>query len=182
MKPIYILLILSLLVVGCTANQPVQNPTIPTVKDNTPSTPTQPEETKTVTTVISDIINPGYTGRVLAGEKTPYIEFNTQDYDKASREGKIIFLYFYSDFSSICKTDETKIIKAFNDMSNTEMIGFKVHYDDEAVTGAEKQLATILDVKDARTKIILKDGVIKQKSTTSWDINTYAAQMSLYLE
>ena len=180
MKYIYILMIATLLLVGCATNN-TNNKSGDTSATDISNLTLTPTENSSITSVITDIVHTGYYGKILAGNKTPYIEFNTKDYEKAASEGKVILLYFHSDYSTLCKTDETKILKAFSDMSNNKMIGFKVHFEDSSTSDAEKQLATTLDVKDTRTKIILKDDKVMLKSSATWDINTYAAQMSLYL-
>ena len=38
------------------------------------------------------------------------------------------------------------------------------------------------EVKEARTKVILKNGKVMQKGGGTWDLNAYAAQMSAYLD
>jgi hypothetical protein len=175
MKYTYFLVILSLLLVGCTTNTPTTVPqTVP--QENVPTTPTV-QTTPTITATAS-----GYAGQILAGDKTPYLTFNAEDYAKATSSGKVILLYFYSDVGPLSKSDEYKLYKAFDGMTNTNMIGFKVHYGDDATTDTEKQLASTLGVKESRTKVILKNGVVKQRSTAVWDISTYAAQMTLYLD
>jgi thiol-disulfide isomerase/thioredoxin len=166
--------VLSVFLVGCTKEN-----SIPTTTGTTGNTPA--EKPTTITSIISDALSP-YSGKILAGNKTPYIEFNTKDYQKATTDGKVILLYFYSDTCQVCKSEEIKVFKAFNDMSSNKMIGFKVHYDDSSSTSDERQLAATLEVKEAPTKIILKDGKIMQRNINSWDINDYAAQMTQYLE
>jgi thiol-disulfide isomerase/thioredoxin len=178
MKYAWILIALSIVLIGCTN----ETNTVP-VSDNTnmPPTPPTPTDVDKEPTIIEKLTSQ-YQGRILAGNKTPYIEFNTYDYEKATTEGKVILLYFYSDLNPYCKTDETKIFKAFEDMENTKMIGFKVHYSDEVTTATENALAETLEVKNARTKIIIKDGKVLQRNVNSWNINDYAAQMSQYLD
>jgi hypothetical protein len=171
----FLILMVSVAVLGCTDNSKADVTPQDMVVDTNPTTPTEP------TPSLASTIGIGYIGKILAGDKTPYIEFNTKDYERATTDGKVILLYFYSEINPNCKTDETKILKAFNSMENNKMIGFKVHIGDNLATVAETQLATNFDVKDSRTKVILKNSKVMQKSSTSWDINTYAAQMSLYL-
>lgn len=172
-----ILVMFSVLLVGCTTN----NGTSTTTPGTTDNTNMPKEEPTTIQSVIKDALSP-YSGKILAGNKTPYIEFNTDDYKEATADGKVILLYFYSEKSEVCRSDEIKVLKAFNDMASNQMIGFKVHYDDASTTIVESQLADTLEVKEAHTKVILKNGKVLQTNINTWDINDYARQMAQYLE
>jgi hypothetical protein len=186
MKYTYLIIIILLLVTGCTTNQNSTGLQDKQLPNNPAITSTEKADEKIDTSstqsIISNIISPEYNGKILAGDKAPYIEFNTKDYEKASKNGKVILLYFYSDYSYISKTEEIKIIKAFNDMTNNQMIGFKLHFEDINTTQEEKQIASLYEIKESRTKLILKNGKVMQKNSATWDIGTYATQMSLYLD
>jgi hypothetical protein len=174
-----IVILLAILVVGCTSAPAVDNSskvTVGSVVDTPNGTPKEEPAPS-----LGNIISTGYYGKILAGDKSPYIEFNTKDYERATSDGKIILLYFYSDVGTLSRAEEYKLFRAFDEMDSPYMIGFKVHYEDSQVTDAEKQLATTLEVKESRTKIIMKNGKIMQKSTGTWDIGNYAAQMSVFL-
>lgn len=175
------LTILSLFLIGCTSAPSTDNSIKASFVDNT-TTETVPTNITNTVPVVSNIIDSGYFGKILAGDKTPYIEFNTKDYEKATADGKVILLYFYTNLNSICISEEEKTFKAFNDMNNAKMIGFKVHFKDDQTTDAENQLASTLQVENSHTKIILKNGKVMQRHSETWDIKTYAAQMSLYLD
>src|SRR3990167_9178478 len=43
----------------------------------------------------------GYQAKVLAGNSSPFLEFNKADYEKAKSEGKIILLDFYATWCPI---------------------------------------------------------------------------------
>ncbi|HYD03096.1 MAG TPA: thioredoxin family protein [Alphaproteobacteria bacterium] len=177
-KLLVILFVLSVLVAGCAQQNPGAVSTN-TPEDNSENTQT-PAETETESETENNIFSK-YSGTVLAGETTPYIEFNSEDYQKALEDDKIILLYFYSDWSSTSKSDQNAIYDAFNEMANPKIIGFKVNYDDDFTDSVESGLATNFDVREARTKVILKDGAVVQKTTATWNENDYERQLKLQL-
>jgi hypothetical protein len=174
------IIVLSVLLLGCTDDSPTD--TSKNNVGNNVDTPGAPVEDKTqIVPEISNVISTGYYGKILAGDISPYIEFNTKDYEVATNAGKVILLYFYSDVGTLSQGEEYKLFRAFDEMDSKYMIGFKVHFGDSATTVSEAQLAKDLGVKESRTKVILKDGKVKTTSTKSWDINDYATQMAAYL-
>ena len=175
---ILLLIVFSLFIIGCTQKVP-DNALIVPVENN----PVVPASTETANTPpVSDTPVSGYYGQILAGKISPYLEFDSRDYQKAVKDGDVILLYFYTDRNSICIGEESKIFKAFDDMANNKMIGFKVHYKDAYATDTEAVLANSLNVTDSHTKVILKNGVIKERSPVTWDLNAYASHMALYLD
>ena len=47
----------------------------------------------------------GYSGKVLAGTTSPYLDFKKADYDKALADNKIIVLDFYANWCPICREE-----------------------------------------------------------------------------
>ena len=83
-----LMIVLSVLVLGCTAKTPTATFTTPpkTTVGNDVNTPGAPvSDSNTTLNTLSNVISTGYYGKILAGNITPYIEFNTEDYEKASR-------------------------------------------------------------------------------------------------
>jgi len=173
MKYFWILIIFSLLAMGCSN-------TAPQAMTPTPNVGNSPQQIVTPPPTIEKA-NSAYVGKILAGNKTLYITFNTEDYQKATSDGKVILLYFYSDNNPTSKAEELTVFDAFNKMESIKMIGFKVHYDDPSTTDVETQLATTLGVKSAHTKIILKDGKVMWQYSSSLNADTYITQMSRFL-
>jgi hypothetical protein len=171
-----LLFALALFVAGCSAEQNVVSNN--NVADNTPaedSTPALPESD-------TGLLGPKYHGQVLAGNKTPYIDFNNEDYEEATDDGKIILLYFYAPWSASSEADQYIIYKAFNDMVSPKIIGFRVDYQDDDTDATEARLASEFKVDATQTKVVLKDGKVLQKSTTKWYENDYVRQLAQYLE
>lgn len=99
----------------------------------------------------------GYSGAVLAGKITPYIEFNKTDYEKALADGKVVFLEFYANWCPICRAQEPMLFEGFNSLNNPNVVGFRVNYNDSDTDGFEKELAKKLNITYQHTHVILKD-------------------------
>src|SRR5688572_2117809 len=83
---------------------------------------------------------PGYSGKLLSGQSSPYLEFNKPDYEKALKENKIILLNFYANWCPICRAEATEINEGFNLTNNQNLIGFRVNFNDTETDEDEKQL------------------------------------------
>lgn len=122
---------------------------------------------------------PSYMGKVLAGtESTKYLDFNKADYGKALKENKKILLYFYSSWCPVCKKEQVDTFAAFNELSDQDLIGFRVNYRDSDTDADEEALAQQFGVGYQHTKIILKDGQRVGKWPDSWDKQRYLEELS----
>ncbi|MBP9719208.1 MAG: thioredoxin family protein [Candidatus Levybacteria bacterium] len=115
----------------------------------------------------------GYTGTVLAGKSAPYIEFNKADYDKALSDGKVIFLEFYANWCPVCRAQEPKLFEGFDALTNDNVVGFRVNYNDDQTDDMEKQLAKDFGVTYQHTHVILKDGKVVSKSNDDLDKESF---------
>ncbi len=117
----------------------------------------------------------------LAGSTTPYYEFHPTLYSKALAEKKIILLYFYADWCPICKKEQTDAtLPAFNELQKSNVVGFRVHYNDGKAAAEEIELAKKYGITYQHTKIILKDGKQVSKDLNSWNKEKYLAEFSQY--
>jgi hypothetical protein len=176
MRYIYFLMILALLITGCTVSSPntdVDNQQVVVTPDDS--------DVPDNSTPLSNLITTGYYGKILAGTTTPYVEFNTKDYDRAIADGMIIFLYFHSDSNPISISEELIIMKAFDEMGSSKIIGFRVKYGDSS-SNEEAQLAEKFSIEGPHTKVILKDGKAVKTSASSWDKKAYITQIASYLD
>lgn len=112
---------------------------------------------------------PGYQGKVLAGNLSPFLEFKKGDYDKALAEDKIILLDFYAIWCPICRAEAPAIHEGFNSLTSEKIIGFRVNYKDSDTDKDEEALAKDFKIPYQHTKVILKNGKETSRSLDSWD-------------
>ncbi len=106
-----------------------------------------------------------FTGKVLAGTTSKYLEFKKADYDKALNENKIIFLDFYADWCPVCQKEKPGILAAFNELNNENIVGYQVHFNDGQTTEDDKEMAKKYGITYQHTKVIIgKDGKVALKS------------------
>lgn len=115
----------------------------------------------------------GYSGRVLAGSVSPYIEFNKSDYDKVLSSGKVVFLDFYANWCPICRDEAPNLKAGFDSLTTDKVVGFRVNYNDSETDEDEKKLAQKFGITYQHTKVILKEGKEVSKSLESWDKETF---------
>ena len=120
----------------------------------------------------------GYSGKVLAGKTTPYIDFNKQDYDNALKENKIILLNFYASWCPTCRAEQPNVFAAFDGMNRQDVVGFKVHWRDNEDDESAVALAGQFGVSSQHTKIIIKNGQRVLKAPDSWDKQRYLDEIA----
>lgn len=118
--------------------------------------------------------------KVEAGKTSPYLEFNTQDYDTALQEDKFIVLNFYANWCPICRAEKPEWERAFNELSDENVIGFRVNYNDSDTDQDEKNLAKEFDITYQHTKVFLKKGKQELKVTDQWDKEQIISQINKY--
>ena len=121
---------------------------------------------------------PGYTGKVLAGTTTPYLDFNKEDYDKALQEKKKILLNFYASWCPICRAEQPNVFSAFNDLNRKDVVSFRVNFRDSDTDADEEALAKEFGVSYQHIKVILKDGQKVLKAPDSWDKQRYLDELA----
>ena len=120
----------------------------------------------------------GYSGNVLSGNTTLFLDFNKEDYDKALKENKTILLYFYANWCHICKAELPKLHEAFNSLNDEEFIGFRVNYRDSDTDEFEKTLAKSQGITYQHTKVIIKNGERILKAPDSWETERYLEEIN----
>ncbi|MBI2613768.1 MAG: thioredoxin family protein [Candidatus Levybacteria bacterium] len=122
----------------------------------------------------------GYSGRVLAGGYSPFLEFNKDDYEKALKSEKIILLDFYANWCPICRAEEPGIFDGFNSLTTDRIIGFRVNFNDSETDEDEKKLAKDFNVPYQHTKIFLRNGQEISRSVDQWSKERFLEEISNY--
>lgn len=124
----------------------------------------------------------GYSGKVLAGKTSPYIDFKKSDYDKALSTDKIIFLDFYANWCPICRAEAPEIKAGFESLKTDKIIGFRVNFNDSDTDTDEKMLAQKFSVPYQHTKIILRQGKEIYRSSDQWSKNDFTTEIEKSLQ
>ena len=120
----------------------------------------------------------GISGKVLAGNSSPFLEFNREDYEKALESDKIIFLDFYANWCPICRAEEPEISDGFDSLTTDKLVGFRVNFNDSDTDSDEKQLAKDFNVPYQHTKIFLKNGKEISRSVDQWDKDQFVKEIN----
>src|SRR3989344_940988 len=99
-----------------------------------------------------------YVGQVLAGQGSPLLDFTKQDFDVALASNKLIVLYFYADWCPICIKEFPIMQAAFNELTGSDVVGFRVNFNDNSTDEFEKTLAREYGVAYQHTKVFVKNG------------------------
>ncbi len=174
------ILFVALLVTACTTTPntvPVADNQPPVVEENQ-----QPELPPIVITredrIKKAALLAGYNGDALAGETTFYLQFTKADYDKAIADDKLIFLNFYSESCAYCQDDNRAALDAFDTMRYDDVVGFRVLFNDPALTLDDKDIALKYGVENLNTKVIVKGGKRVFKATDSWSKQTFIDEIN----
>jgi len=122
----------------------------------------------------------GFSGMAFAGTpEAPLLDFVKADYDTAVTSGKLIVLYFYANWCPICKAEFPHMEQAFNMLpKGTQVIGFRVNYNDSDTDTFEQNLAKQFGVAYQHTKVFVKNGEKILKAPDSWDANRYLTEIA----
>ncbi len=117
---------------------------------------------------------------VLAGTSAPLYEFNKAAYEEATKSDKLVVLYFYADWCPFCVAEYPILKNVFNEMTRTDVVGFRVHYNDESTGPNERALARQFGVGYQHTKVFLKKGARVLKSPETWTKERYILEISKF--
>lgn len=118
-----------------------------------------------------------YTGEVLAGSTSPLLDYTEADYKKAIASDKLVVLYFYANWCPDCKAEFPRMQKAFNELTGSDVIGFRVNYNDSDTDASEVALAREFGVAYQHTKVFVKKGTRTLKSPEAWDTTRYISEI-----
>ena len=84
-----------------------------------------------------------------------YFRFDKTHYEKSLQEGKIIFLDFHANWCPICASEKPKILAAFNELDNENVVGYEVHFNDDETTSDDVGMAKKYGIVNQYTKVII---------------------------
>jgi len=124
-----------------------------------------------------------FEGELLAGTKgqTELLVFNKADYDKAVASNKLVVLYFYANWCPICKVEFPVAEEVFDSLDTSQVVGFRVNYNDSETDKDEENLAREFGVAYQHTKVFVKDGNRVLKSPETWDADRYEKEINAFL-
>lgn len=117
-------------------------------------------------------------GIVIAGTTTPYLEYTKAGYEQALKDKKIVVLNFYASWCPICRAEASEVKAAFDSLTNPDVVGFQVNYNDPETDADEKALAKEFGVTYQHTKVILKEGKEVFKETAQWNKEQFVTQIT----
>lgn len=130
---------------------------------------------------MSDESNMLYSGQQIAGTVSPYIVFNSKDYEKALAEGKTVFLEFYASWCPVCRGEAPDIEAGFNQLNDPNVVGFRVNYNDPDTDDTEKALAQEYGVTYQHTKVIIQNGEVVLKNGEVWDTERFLTELQTFI-
>ncbi|HLD59721.1 MAG TPA: thioredoxin domain-containing protein [Candidatus Bilamarchaeaceae archaeon] len=143
-KRIFVLILLILFLAGCT-------------------------QISSADTEANNIINNNTGEKDAMAEKSDYLSFSKEKYDKSKQEGKTIFLEFAADWCPSCQSQHPKNVEAFEQLKDKEIIGFRVNFKDSNTDEDEVNLAKEFGITYQHTRVILNsEGEVVQKATGEW--------------
>jgi thiol-disulfide isomerase/thioredoxin len=91
----------------------------------------------------------------LAGTTSQYFRFDKVHYEQSLQEGKVIFLDFHANWCPICAREKPKILAAFNELDNPDIVGYEVHFNDGQTNDDDKAITKKYGIVNQYTKVIL---------------------------
>ena len=166
MRKIILLIVFVLLLAGCITNVQGKN--------------TQTQEAKTIkntNNVQEQVLENQEPNQEIDNEQieiqekeaSQYIDFTREAYEQAKTDGKVIYLEFYANWCPLCANQHPKIVGAFDQLKDNEIIGFRVNFKDSETDKDEENLAREFGITYQHTRIILdRDRNEVEKATGEW--------------
>jgi len=122
-----------------------------------------------------------FSGEVISGSTSPLLEFNELDYVAVLASDRLVVLYFYASWCPICKKEFKDTKTAFDELTADNVVGFRVHFNDNETTSKDKSLAKEFGVGYQHTKVFIKNGERVLKSPETWSKARYIEEIGNFL-
>jgi peroxiredoxin len=109
-------------------------------------------------------------------------EYTTDNFKLAQEEGKLVLLYFYTDWCPGCYIELMQLKKALKKFDPEEIAVYVVDYKGEGVIAEEEELARDLKVDTKQTKVLIYRGHEVMRSSDPWDEKRYAFELDTILK
>lgn len=96
-------------------------------------------------------------------------DFSQAAFDQAMTDNKVIVLFFNANWCPACQAELPQQTMAFEELTNPDVHGFRVHYKDDQTDDAQTMLAKKYGIAYQHTKVIIKNGKPVLKSPEPWD-------------
>lgn len=117
----------------------------------------------------------------IAGNESLLLEVSEQNYQQAQDDGKLVVLYFYANWCPICREEFEDTKAVFEQLSDPNVIGFRVNYNDNETNDFERSLASQHGVAYQHTKVFVRNGEQLLKGPDSWEEGRYLEEINKYL-
>jgi len=122
-----------------------------------------------------------YSGEVIAGSETPYLRYNQADFDRALSDGKSVYVYVYATWCPTCAAERPKIIQAFNELDESDVVGFEAHWNDGQNTAEDNDFERNYGVTSQHTSLFIgSDGKLVEKSLNPIDVEEFKAKLMAF--
>ena len=119
-----------------------------------------------------------FSGKPIAGKSSPLYEFTKGNYDVALASNKLILLYFYANWCPICRAEVTSLYAAFDELTDEQVVGFRINYNDNQTDSDEVALARGFGITYQHTKVLLKNGQAVLKAPDTWTKERYVEEIN----
>ena len=116
----------------------------------------------------------------IAGNQSLLLETSEEKYNESEMSDKLVVLYFYANWCPICREEFEDTVLAFNQLDDSNVIGFRVNYSDSETSAFEKSLASQFGVAYQHTKVFVRNGEQLLKAPDSWDVQRYLDEIGNY--
>ena len=114
---------------------------------------------------------------LVGGGVSRYYDWDKTKFDQAVADGKTVYLEFSANWCPVCQNQEPQLIAGFAELNDPNVVGFKIHYNDDQTTDEHKALIQQYQIAYQHTKVVLKDGKQVLKSPEAWTKDRFIDEM-----